>query len=107
MSCNPTSLLTIVRNRLTHLLSFIWKKIWKLTFKGLARLGAVVHACNPSYSGGRDLEDLGQKKLLRSHLHKKLDMVVHTCHPIYARGIGRSITVQGTLDKASETLPEK
>jgi hypothetical protein len=29
--------------------------------KEMGELGPVAHTCNPSYSGGRDLEDLGLK----------------------------------------------
>uniref|UniRef100_A0A8C0W3B6 Mucin-20 n=1 Tax=Castor canadensis TaxID=51338 RepID=A0A8C0W3B6_CASCN len=50
------------------------------------KLGAVAHACNPSYLGSRDQKATGwraeQAKSPRPHLsQEKADMVAHTCHP--------------------------
>jgi hypothetical protein len=44
-------------------------------------MGASAHACNPSYLGGRDQEDLSsrpvrEKKFGKPHLNQKLDTVV-------------------------------
>jgi hypothetical protein len=60
-------------------------------------LGTEVHACDPSYSGGRDLggswfEASPGKKLSRPISINKLGMVMYTPHPSYLAGAreGRS-----------------
>jgi hypothetical protein len=58
--------------------------------------GVVANTCNPSYSGGRELEDHSSrtaqaKKLARLHL--KLGMVVHALDPSYVEGICKKIVV--------------
>jgi hypothetical protein len=70
----------------------------------------VAPLCNPSYSGGKNQEDLGLRPAQESGLgwrgvseipsqQNSLRMVVHTCHLSYTGGIGRNVTVQAGLNK--------
>jgi hypothetical protein len=54
--------------------------------KEIKEPGMVSHTCNPSYSGGGDLEDCGLRSAQAvsespSQPIKKLVMLVCTCHP--------------------------
>jgi hypothetical protein len=63
----------------------------------------MAHACDPSYSGGRDQEDKrsqpAQAKVRVNPppciLANKLGIVLHSCGPSGAGGSGRKIMVQG------------
>jgi hypothetical protein len=74
--------------RLTDLTSeYCWVCLeWSFNAKIL--LGAEAHACNPSYSGGRNWEDGGlrtarAKSSWDPHLNQWLGMMTHICHPSY------------------------
>jgi hypothetical protein len=56
----------------------------------------VPHACNHSYSRGRDQENHSSrpawvKKLAKPHINQQASMVIHTYNPNYAGGLGRTI----------------
>jgi hypothetical protein len=63
----------------------------------------MVHACNPSYSGGRDQEDFNLRLAHTNSYqdpistNKKLAAVVCTCHPSYTESLNRRITIQTDL----------
>jgi hypothetical protein len=64
--------------------------------------GAVAHACNSSYSGGRDWEDGGSRpawaKSSRDPISiNNLGVVVNTCHPSYAGSQGGMIAAHTGL----------
>jgi hypothetical protein len=65
----------------------------------------VAHACKPSYSGGRDLEDhswrTAQAKSSQDPIssNKKLGIVVHACHSSYSGNGNRRLVVQAGLDQ--------
>jgi hypothetical protein len=63
--------------------------------------GAVAHSCNPSYSGGRDLEDGGFRQEVSKPSTQSITLcvVVYACHPRYIRSISRKVTVQAYLGK--------
>jgi hypothetical protein len=70
-------------------------------------LGAVTHASNHSYSGGRDGKDHGLRPAWAKKIHetqsqqkKKLCMVAHPVIPATTEGgINRRIAVQANLGK--------
>jgi hypothetical protein len=73
----------------------------------------VVHAYNPSYSGGSNQEECGSKPA-RQKVSKTLSstnkpgVVVYACHPSYTEGIDKRIAVvYGWHKQKCKTLPEK
>jgi hypothetical protein len=71
----------------------------------LNKLDAIVHTCNPSYLGGRDLEDLDCRPAWakRSRDPNKMGVVACDCHPSYEGNLNRRIAVRAHLGKNSKT----
>jgi hypothetical protein len=69
----------------------------------------VAHTCNPTYSGGRDQEDLcmrpAQAKSQPAHISIN-KLMVGACNPSYEGSINKRIEVQANRKKL-ETLLEK
>jgi hypothetical protein len=59
----------------------------------------VVHACNPSRSGGGDQEPQGRPRHKVSETLLQLTWWHNARHPNYTGGIGKRLVVQGLSEK--------